>query len=186
MKFSKPRVGSIIIENKKFLRYLTSKQIEVEVKRIAGKINKDMDGMQVVFLVVLTGAFMFAADLLRRINFQAQVSLVRASSYKGMVTPGKVQIMMCTEEKLENKVVVVIEDIIDTGLTLKSILGKLEALNPGMVKTVALLFKPDSYKMDVEPDYVGFSIPGRFVGGYGLDYKGYGRNLAEIYLLEDA
>lgn len=179
-------MDSIIIENKTFLCYLKKSQIDIEVERIAGEINRHLEGMDVIFMVVLNGAFMFAADLLRRIDFLAQLSFIRASSYAGITSSGEVQILKGHEEKLENKVVVIIEDILDTGLTLKCILEHLRELNPSMVKTASLLFKPESYKMHVEPDYVGFRIPSRFVVGYGLDYNGYGRNLADLYMLQDS
>lgn len=155
------------------------------VKHIAERINKDLSGEEVVFLVVLNGAFMFAADLLRYINLPVKVSFIKIASYEGMSSTGKVNALIGLQEKLENNVVVVIEDIVDTGLTLKDILDQLKELNPKSIKTAALLFKPESYKMDVEPDYIGFRIPSRFVVGYGLDYYGFGRNLSGLYVVQN-
>ncbi|MBN1158287.1 MAG: hypoxanthine phosphoribosyltransferase [Bacteroidales bacterium] len=178
-------MDGIIIEDRKFLLCLTGSQIETGIERIAREIYRDLEGADVLFLVVLNGAFMFAADLLRRIHIQAQVSFIRASSYKGMTSSGEVRLVMDPEAQLVNKVLVIIEDIVDTGLTLKSILDRVKEYHPASVKTAALLFKPGSYRMTIKPDYIGFHIPSRFVVGYGLDYKGFGRNLKDLYMLQE-
>ncbi len=155
------------------------------VKHMAERINRELAGQEVVFLVVLNGAFMFASDLLRYIKLPVKVSFIKIASYEGMASTGKVDALIGLQERLENNVVVVIEDIVDTGLTLKTILDRLKELNPKGIKTAALLFKPESYKMDVEPDYIGFRIPSRFVVGYGLDYYGFGRNLSGLYVIQN-
>ena len=175
-------VGDITILDKTFTRLLTSCEIGSAIQEMAGKMNKDLNDEEVVFLVVLNGAFMFAADLLREIIFQPQVSFIRLASYEGISSTGEVRTLIGLQEDLEKKVVVVIEDIIDSGLTIENIHDQLKPHRPQMVSSATLLFKPESYRLNIEPDYVGFRIPSRFVIGYGLDYNGFGRNLADIYI----
>lgn len=183
-------LGKILLENiqicdKIFSPYLNAEQIKDVVKHIADRINSDFKRQEVVFLVVLNGAFMFAADLLRYIILPVKVSFIKIATYEGVSSTGKVNVLIGLQEKLENNVVLIIEDIVDTGFTLKVIMDRLKELNPKSIKTAALLFKSESYKMGVEPDYIGFRIPRRFVVGYGLDYCGFGRNLPGLYMIQN-
>ena len=173
---------SMIIGDKEFSLYLTSEMIQDAIRRMATEINRDLAGREVVFLVVLKGAFMFAADLLRRIDQPLQVSFVRISSYHGMKTTGNVVFQDAPEEVKRHKTVVIVEDILDSGLTLRALLDHMKGWEPDQVRVAALLFKPEAYRFDIKPDYAGFHIPNHFVVGYGLDYMGFGRNLPDLYM----
>lgn len=172
----------MIIGDKEFSLYLTSKKIQDAIKRMATEINRDLAGREVVFLVVLKGAFMFAADLLRQVDLPLQVSFVRVSSYEGMETTGNVIFQDEPEEVKGHKTVVIVEDILDSGLTLQALLDHMIGLEPDQVRVATLLFKPEAYRSDIKPDYAGFHIPNHFVVGYGLDYLGFGRNLPDLYM----
>lgn len=178
-------MNTVKIKDRKFSFFLSAKQIQDTVKQIAEQMNNDLAGKDVVFVVVLNGAFVFAADLLRWIEFQVQVSFIKISSYEGVSSSGKVKTILDLNEEIRGRHVVLIEDIVDTGLSLQSILNQLEKKEPGKVQIASLFFKPDSFRGNTELDYIGFRIPNRFVVGYGLDYMGYGRNLTGLYALED-
>ena len=180
------QVSIMIIGDKAFSLYLTRKEIQVEVKRMATEISRDLAGQETIFLVVLKGGFMFAADLLRQVNLPLQVSFIGASSYKGMKTTGKVLIRDKPEEVSGNRTVVVVEDILESGLTLEALLDLVKGWKVDQVKVATLLFKPEAYRLDVKPDYTGFQIPNHFVVGYGLDYLGFGRNLPDLYIHQGA
>jgi hypoxanthine phosphoribosyltransferase len=175
----------MIIGDKEFSLYLDKKKIQVEVKRMATEISRDLAGKEAVFLVVLKGGFMFAADLLRQLSLPLQVSFIRASSYKGMKNTGKVLVRDKPEEISGHKTVVIVEDILDSGLTLQVLLDLMKEWKVSQVKVATLLFKTEAYGLDVKPDYTGFHIPNHFVVGYGLDYMGFGRNLPDLYMHQD-
>jgi len=156
-------------------------QIEQAVITIANRINADLSGKNPLFLIVLNGAFMFAADLLKRINIPCQISFVKLSSYIGTSTTSAVRELIGLDEVLTGRTVVIVEDIIDTGITMGVTIDKLKKLEAAEVHIATLLFKPDAFRMNYEIDYIGMEIPNDFIVGYGLDYDGYGRNYAEIY-----
>lgn len=178
-------MGGITLLDKHFRLYLTSEKIQAEVQRIADSINNDLKNEDVIFIGILNGAFMFASDLLRRITFTAQVSFVKLTSYQGTVSTGKVKRLIGINEVLKDKTVVVIEDIIDSGTTIESIIDQLRGFMPKHIYVSTLLLKADTYAKNVPLDYVGFNIPNDFVVGYGLDYHGFGRNLRNIYRIEE-
>jgi len=139
----------------------------------------------VVFLGILNGAFLFAADLFRRIDFPARISFVKLASYKGTSSSGSIKELIGWNEDINNKTIVVLEDIIDTGNTLERIVDELIMRKAAEIRIAALLYKPEAYTKQIPLHYIGFEIPNNFVVGYGLDYDGYGRNLPSVYTLVD-
>jgi hypoxanthine phosphoribosyltransferase len=142
-----------------------------------------MAGKNVVFLGILNGAFLFAADLFKRIKIEARISFVKLASYEGTSSSGTIKELIGWNEDIKNKTIVVIEDIVDTGNTLERIVDELNIRKASEIRIAAMLYKPAAYKKNIRLDYVGFEIPNDFVVGYGLDYDGYGRNLTSVYKL---
>ena len=176
-------MSKITLLDKEFSLFIPADKIQAKVQAIADRINIDLKDEDVIFIGVLNGAFMFASDLLRKINFNVQVSFVKLASYLGTSSNGKVKRLIWINETLKDKTVVIIEDIIDTGNTLESIINQLKGFRPRQIYVAALLLKTEVYTRDIKLDYVGFNIPPDFVVGYGLDYQGYGRHLRNIYTL---
>lgn len=178
--------NKLVVNGLKFVPYLTEDEIMKQVKRVAGEIRRDLEGKSPVFLCVLNGAFVFAADLYREIGIvDSQMAFVRYSSYEGTESTGCVRRMMGLPENLEGRDIVIIEDIVDTGLTADKMIRDIKALNPASVRFATLLHKPESTKTGFEPDYVAFSIPPKFIIGYGLDLDGKARNLRSIYVISE-
>jgi hypoxanthine phosphoribosyltransferase len=173
----------IRILDKKFRELLTEKNIQKRIEELAERVNRDLAGKEVVFLGILNGAFLFAADLFRRIEFPARISFVKLASYEGTISSGSIKELIGWNEDIKNKTIVIVEDIIDTGNTLERIMGELAIRKAKEVKIATLLFKPAAFTKDFQLDYVGFEIPNDFVVGYGLDYEGLGRNLPSVYTL---
>lgn len=169
--------------DKMFRELISRQEIEKRVDELAGQINRDMERREVVFLGILNGAFLFAAELFKRINLEARISFVKLASYEGTNSSGTVKELIGWNEDIRGKQVIIIEDIVDTGNTLERILDELLIRKVAGVMVATLLLKPDAYKKDIPLDYVGFRIPNDFVIGFGLDYDGYGRNLPSIYTL---
>ncbi|MBN2273727.1 MAG: hypoxanthine phosphoribosyltransferase [Bacteroidales bacterium] len=176
---------NITIDDKVFSLYLPAEKIQHRVETMANMLNADLKGHDPVFIGVLNGAFMFAADLLKRIHGHVQVSFVKVASYRGTSSGLDVKRLIGLNEVLKGKTVVILEDIIDTGKTIEDILYQIKGFRPVEIRTATLLLKKDAYKSGIHIDYIGFEIPDRFVIGYGLDYNGYGRNLRNVYVLED-
>lgn len=174
---------SLKIHDKKFSETITAQKIQTAVEKIAAELNRDFKEREVVFIAVLNGSFMFASDLLKRIDLNCKISFVKVASYDGTVSKGVVNQLIGLNESIKNKAVVILEDIVDTGNTLHVILNYLQKLKPQEIKIASLLNKPDSYKYEYKLHYVGFYIPDKFVVGYGLDYNGFGRNLRSIYTI---
>jgi hypoxanthine phosphoribosyltransferase len=160
---------------------IPSEQILKEVKRIAEEINRDLDGKNPIFLVILNGAFMFASDLMKEISIPCEISFVKLASYHGTQSTGKVKELIGLHENLENRTVVVVEDIVDTGITMSKIIHALKTKRPKEIHIATFFNKPEALQKPVKLDYVGMHIPNDFIVGYGLDYDGYGRNLKDIY-----
>ncbi len=173
----------IRILDKKFREFITEQTILIRIDELAHKMNIDLKGKDVVFLGILNGAFLFAADLFRRIDLQARISFVKLASYQGTVSSGSIKELIGWNEVIKNKTIVVIEDIVDTGNTLERIVDELVIRKATEIKIAAMLYKPDAYTKKIPLDYVGFEIPNDFVVGYGLDYEGFGRNLPSVYSL---
>lgn len=176
----------VIVDGLTFVPYLTRDEIKTQVERVAAEIRRDLEGKNPMFLCVLNGAFIFAADLIREAGLNnAPVSFVRYKSYQGLTTSGEVKQIVGLSESLDGKDVVIIEDIVDTGLTAVQMISDLKKLNPRSIRFATLLHKPESSKTGFKPDYVAFSIPPRFIIGYGLDLDGKVRNLKDIYVVKD-
>ena len=176
--------GTITIRDKAFRTLYSEAAIAEAVSRIAARINSELAEKVPVFLAVLNGAFIFAADLLREIRIPCEISFIRLKSYEATSSTGSVKTMIGLEAAdLADRTVVIIEDIVDTGLTVDSLSAQLNDKRVGDLRIATLLFKPSSYKFAARPDYVGFEIPDQFVVGYGMDYCGEGRNLKDVYVL---
>jgi hypoxanthine phosphoribosyltransferase len=173
----------IRVLDKTFKEYISEKEISERINELAKKINLDFAGREVVFLGILNGAFLFAADLFKRIDLKAKISFVKLASYEGTKSSGSIKELIGWNEDIKNKYIIVIEDIVDTGNTLERIVDELVIRKAAEIKIAALLFKPKAYTKEIPIDYIGFEVPNDFVIGYGLDYDGYGRNLPSIYSL---
>jgi len=176
-------MGSVTVRDKEFSLFLSPQQIQDRVRELAKSVNQDFDKQVPIFLPVLNGAFMFAADLLRAVSITCEVSFVKLASYEGMESTGKVRSLIGLGEELRGRHIVLVEDIVDTGNTLKYLLENLKIYEPASVRVATLLFKKEAYLQSIALDYVGFEVPNRFLLGYGLDYDGWGRNLDGIFEL---
>jgi hypoxanthine phosphoribosyltransferase len=177
-------MNEIRILGKSFRELITEQEINERVKNLARQMNDEMSGREVVFLGILNGAFIFAADLFRRIEFPSRITFVKFASYEGTSSSGSIrELIGCNNDEIKNKTVVVIEDIVDTGNTIERIVNELMIRKAHEIKIAAMFLKPAAYSKSIRIDYVGFEIPNDFVIGYGLDYDGYGRNLPSVYAL---
>lgn len=178
--------NKVTVDGLTFVPYITRDEIAREVKRVAGELREDLKGKQPLFLCVLNGAFMFAADLIREAGINdAKINFVRYASYEGTSSSGQVKEIMGLNENVEGLDVVIVEDIVDTGLTASMMVADLKKRNPRSIRFATLLHKPESSKTGFRPDYVAFSIPPKFIIGYGLDLDGKVRNLKDIYVIDE-
>lgn len=176
-------MSTVRILNKTFETSITESEIKKRVKELAARLNKDMEGKNPLFLAVLNGAFIFAADLLREITIPCEISFVKLASYQGTTSTGKVKEVLGVNENLAGRTIVIIEDIVETGRTMKQMIESLGTRNPASVHICSLFVKPEKVEDELTIDYAAFSIPNDFIVGYGLDYDQQGRNLREIYTL---
>lgn len=176
---------SVKLADKEFVPYLSEEKVKQKVQEMAKQISEDYADKNPVILGVLNGAFMFLADLSKNLEMESQITFIRLASYSGTETTGKVVELYGLEFDIENRHVLVVEDIIDTGLTMQALKKLLESKNPASVKLAVFLLKPEALRCEMEVDYLGFKIPNDFVIGYGMDYDGYGRNLASIFQLKE-
>jgi len=173
------------ILDKSFKPYLTQNNIDEAIERIANQINQDYSDKNPLFIAILNGSFIFAADLFKKINVPAEISFIKLASYQGTKSTGNVITAIGLENDLYDRNVIVLEDIIDTGKTLSAFLPQLEHQQPKSLKVCTLLHKKEATQYPVTIDYLGFEIPDLFVVGYGLDYNGYGRNLDQIMQIDE-
>ena len=172
---------TIQIKDKLFSLSIPESEILVAVKAVANQINKDLVGTNPLFICVLNGSFMFAADLMKEINFPCEITFIKLSSYEGLYTSGSVKEIIGLNESVVGRNVVVVEDIVDTGITMERILESLMAKGAKDIHVATFLQKPDALQRNIKIDYIAMKIPNDFIVGYGLDYDGYGRNLKNIY-----
>lgn len=175
----------IQVLDKKFRPYITADEIRQQITRLAADINADYEGKRPLFIAILNGSFMFAADLFRELTIDAEICFIKLASYKGTKSTGNVITSIGLDEPLNDRHVVIVEDIVDTGKTLYEFLPQLQNQQPASLRIAALLHKPDALVHPLRIDYLGFSVPDKFLLGYGLDYDGLGRNLKEIYQLTE-
>ena len=177
---------SVELNNRVFDEYITPDEIQEAVKTVAERINADYAGREPLFVCVLNGAYIYAADLFRSINLHSEITFVRLKSYEGTSTTGNVRMIVPLQEDVKDRDVIVVDDIVDTGITMHGFKQLLREQGARSVAVTSFLFKPEALQHpDSEPEYVAFRIPRKFILGYGLDYDGYGRNLDAVYALCD-
>ncbi len=174
----------VTLKDKTFVPYITADKISESVKAMAQKINIELKDEMPLFLVVLNGSFMFAADLLKEVTIPCEISFIKLASYHGTSSTGTVTEMIGLTDEIKGRTVVIVEDIVDTGITLEKLVSILNKRDVKQIKVASFLLKPESYTKTMIVDYVGIEIPNDFVVGYGLDYDGLGRNMKEIFVLE--
>ena len=178
-------MNEVKLKDKNFEIFINEKEINDIISNISNRINES-GIVNPLFIAILNGSFLFAADLMRKINIpDAEISFLKLSSYDGLSTTGNVNKLIGLSKKIEGRNVIVLEDIIDTGITLEKIISLLEKEKVNSIKIATLLFKPNSYQKKFQIDYIGKSIENDFVVGYGLDYDEKGRNLKNIYKLKN-
>ena len=182
-KFQKSDMSTIKIHDKVFRTSYSEAEILQHVKAVADRLNKDMEGKNPLFLAVLNGSFIFAADLMRMITIPCEISFVKLASYQGTLSTGKVKEVIGINEDITGRTVVIIEDIVESGLTVKRMIDTLGTRNPESVHICTLLLKPEKLEVNLNVEYAAMEIPNDFIVGYGLDYNQQGRNLREIYTL---
>lgn len=175
----------IRVKDKSFILSITEQQIQNAIQLMAEKMSNDLKDKNPVFVCVLNGAFMFASDLIKLLQFPSEVTFIRLKSYAGTSNNGSVKEIHGLIENIENRHVIVIEDIVDTGHTVEYLRDYLKAKNPQSIRIATLLFKPAALVRNVKPDYVALEISNDFIVGYGLDYDGYGRNFRDIYKIAE-
>lgn len=171
------------VKDKTFKTFIPEEEIQQRIKTVAEKINKDMAGKTPLFLAVLNGSFVFAADLMRYITIPCEISFVKLASYKGTVSTGEIKEVIGINEDLEGRTVIILEDIVDTGFTMKRMLETLGTRGPESLHICTLLLKPGKLQVPLNIEYAAIEIPNDFIVGYGLDYDQQGRNLRDIYTL---
>ena len=174
-------MNTIQIKDKKFFLSIPEEEILAAVRKVAEAINRDIADKNPLFICVLNGAFMFAGDLMKHVNIPCEITFIKLSSYEGLYTTGVVKEIIGLNESVVGRNVVVVEDIVDTGITMERILNSLKAKGANEIRVATFLQKPDALQRDIQVDYVAMKIPNEFIVGYGLDYDGYGRNLKDIY-----
>jgi hypoxanthine phosphoribosyltransferase len=174
-------MDTIKVNDREFEISIDAAAIDTAVQKMAVEINRDYEGKNPLFLAVLNGSFVFAADLIRKITIPCQITFVKLSSYSGTVSTENIKELIGLNEDIKGRHLIIVEDIVDTGLTLDKFLKDLEKFEPASIRLACFTFKKDAFKKSFRIDYLGISIPNEFVVGYGLDYDGYGRNLPDIY-----
>ena len=173
------------LHDKIFTPFISEGEIQVSITKLTQELQKDYEGKDLLFIAILNGAFMFASDLMKKFEKDVAISFVKVSSYHGTQTTGRVDELIGLNTSLHGKHVVILEDIVDTGITIDKLITLLNSNYPESVEVCTLLYKPEAYKGKQKPKYIGFEIPNKFVVGYGLDYNELGRNLKELYQLKE-
>lgn len=175
----------VIYQGMTFVPYITRDEIQNRIQEIGKEITEQYAGKNPLLICVLNGSFPFAADLFRQIDTDAEITFIRLKSYEGTESTGKIKEIIGLQENIEGRPVIVVEDIVDTGNTIAKLIKDLETRKPSDIKVASLLFKPESLQQGKAPDYIGFSIPSKFIIGFGLDIDGMARNLNDIYVLKE-
>ena len=178
-------MATIDIKDKTFETSMPEAEILRRVKVVADKMSNDLSGKNPLLLGVLNGSFIFAADLMRMLTIESEISFVKMSSYSGTSSTGSVKKLVGLNENIEGRTVVIVEDIVDTGLTMERMIEYLKEFKPAEIHICTLLLKPANLKRDLNIEYVAMEIPNDFIVGYGLDYDGLGRNLRDIYVVKE-
>lgn len=178
-------MADVNVHGKTFIPYLPESLILEKVKELAAELDKDYAGKKPLFISILNGSFMFTADLFKMLTIEAEICFIKLASYKGTKSSGQVLTAIGLDTDITNRHIVILEDIIDTGKTMSEFLPQLRNQQPASLKIAVLLHKPDATVYPVAIDYCCFSIPNKFVLGYGLDYDGLGRNIRELYQLSE-
>ena len=176
-------MDTIQVKDKTFRISIPESKIQERVKVIANKINQEYAGKNLVFLSVLNGSFIFSADLLREMNIPCEICFVKLASYQGVNSSGSIRELIGLNVNITDRHVIIVEDIVDTGLTMAHLLDNLKKQNPSSIDLCTLLLKPGKLQVNLDIRYCCFEIPNDFIVGYGLDYDGYGRNTKDIYTL---
>ena len=175
----------LTVKDKKFVPFIEKQPLEERIAELGREINEDYRDKNPLFVVVLNGAFMFAAELMKSVTIPCEITFVRVSSYSKTQSTGEVTEVLGLKEPIRDRHVIIVEDIVDTGLTMNKLLFQLSAQRPESIQVATMLFKPSALKTPLSVKYAGFEIENRFVVGYGLDYDGYGRNIDSIYVLAE-
>lgn len=176
---------TVKILDRTFKIYLRETEIQQRIREVGRQISTDFEGKNPLLIGVLNGAFMFAADLLRAIDTPAEISFIKMASYEGMSSTGNVSSLIGLNESLEGRHVIIVEDIIDSGLSMTHLIKTIKQQNPSSVSICSLLVKPGNMKVELDIPYCCFRIPNDFIVGYGLDYDRYGRGLSDIYVVTE-
>ena len=179
-------MSRVVINGRTFKMKIAATAIDKAITNVANQINTDMQGKKPLFLAVLNGSFMFASDLMKKIKIDCEISFIKIASYEGTTSTGSINELIGINEDIKGRTIVIIEDIVDTGATVENVYSQLKKLGAADVKLASLLFKPEAYKKSIPIDYVAISVPNEFLLGYGLDYNGLGRNLENIYVLDNS
>ena len=178
-------MDKIKILDRNFKKSISESKITLTINDIANRMNSELKNENPLFISILNGSFMFAADLMKRITFPCEISFVKRASYHGTTSSDEMLELIGLKENLKGRTVVIIEDIVDSGKTMSKVLEMLQNRGAGKILISTLLLKPDALRYDIKPDYVAMTIPNDFIVGYGLDYNGYGRNLPDIYTVTE-
>lgn len=178
---------SVTIKGMNFVPYITKEEIATQVQRVADEIRRDFEESEPpLFICVLNGAFVFAADLFRACRMpESEITFMRYKSYEGTCSSGTVSELLSLSDDITGRHVIIIEDIVDTGVTAEKMIASLKERKPASIRLATLLFKPQSLITSAKPDYVGFEIPSKFIIGYGLDLDGLARDLSDIFILDE-
>lgn len=175
---------SVTVRDKEFDLFIPESEILEAIDKVAEQMNRDLAGKDPLFVCVLNGSFMFAAELMKRLTIPCEISFVRMASYQGTKSTGKIKEIYGLEEDIKGRTVVILEDIVDTGHTMNLVVDQLNCEEPEELRIATLLFKPKALRHEVKLDYIALEIPNDFIVGFGLDYDGYGRNLPHIYKIK--
>lgn len=178
-------MAALKVHDKYFVPYISEAELSRRISELAGDIDNHYKGKKPLFIAILNGSFMFASDLFKHITIEAEICFIKLASYKGTKSTGQVITAIGLDTDIVDRHVVIIEDIIDTGKTMSEFLPQLHHQHPASLKIAALLHKPEATTYPIQIDYLGFSVPNKFLLGYGLDYDGLGRNIKEIYQLTE-